>query len=211
MPRNENPSLPPRHVCIIGDTGAGKSVLIRHLVPRRGVRVLAFDPDKDHSVHHFDSGPAWIKAVISGVKSGKPYRIGWVGSNANDFVRFCTAAFEALDGNVDTHVICEEAADFCKGSGPARDGFGTLLRRARKYAGIVYTVGQRAAELPTTVRNQSQVKYIGFVDPADRKAAAELGGLTVDQVAEIKPGNLEFWVCVKGQEPYKKRFPYKAR
>lgn len=208
MAINANTSHENRHIVVIGDTGAGKSQVLKNLIPKTGARVLAFDPDEDHKVNHFQSGQAWAREVIKAAKSGKNYRLGWAGTNAKDFERFCRAVFDVLDGNHLTWLILEEAAEFCGTSGPARDGFGNLQRRARKYGGICCTVGQRAAELPTTARRQAAVKYIGYVDQEDRKAAAALGGLTVEQIAEIEPNTLTFWVCEKGKTPYKKQFKY---
>ncbi|MDX1269286.1 MAG: hypothetical protein R3311_18090, partial [Oceanisphaera sp.] len=130
------------------------------------------------------------------------------GTSRGEFERFCRGAFDALDGQHDTHVILEEAARYTKGSGPADEHFGNLLQRGRKYGAICYTVGQRAAELPTTARRLSDTVMVGYVSPDDRKAAAELLGISVDQVGQIEPGKLEFWVREPGKEPYKRRFKY---
>lgn len=211
MAINENTSKPARHVLVIGDTGAGKSQVLRNLIPDKGARVLAFDPDRDHVVHHFRQGAEWAREVVRALKSGKNFRLGWEGDTPQDFERFCKCAFDALDGNHDTHLIMEEAAEFAGTSGPARGAFGNLQRRARKYGGICYTVGQRAAEVPTTARRQAQVKYIGYVDPEDREAAAKLAGLTVEQIAEIEPDTLTFWKCAKGKEPEKIKLKYKPK
>jgi len=211
MAINEDTSKPARHVLVVADTGGGKSQVIRSLVPDRGVRVLAFDPDRDHKVHHFESGGAWAKEVMRALKSGKNFRLGWKGDNAKDFDRFCRCAFDALDGRHDPHLILEEAADFASSSGPSRDAFGRLLRRARKYGGIMYIVSQRAVEISTTARRQCHVKYIGFVDEEDREAAAKLGGLTVEQVKEIQPNTLTFWRCEKGKPPEKMQIKYRPK
>lgn len=210
MAINADPSKKSRHVLLIADTGGGKSQAIRHLIPKKGVRVLAFDPDQDHRVHHFDDGAKWAKEVMRALKSGKAFRLGWCGTNAKDFDRFCRCTHDALDGRHDTHVILEEAAEFAGTSGPARDGFGNLLRRARKFGGILYIVGQRAVEVPTTARRLSKVKYIGYVDPEDQVAAAKLGGLTLEQVQEIQVDTLTFWRCEKGKPPEKVQFKYQG-
>lgn len=211
MPKNPNTKLENRHVCVIGSSGAGKSQVLKNLIPGRGVRVLAWDPDEDHKVSHFGSVTEWAKHVLAALKSGKAFRLGVRdGTNRKEFERFCQGAFDALDGNHETHVILEEAARYTQGSGPADEHLGNLLQRGRKYGAICWTVGQRAAELPTTVRRLSDTVMVGYVAPDDRKAAADLLGISPEKVAEIEPGKLEFWIRVPGKEPVKKRFKYKG-
>ena len=58
---------------------------------------------------------------------------------------------------------------------------------------------------------RDSVKYIGFVDPEDREAAAKLAGLTVEQIAEIQPNTLTFWKCEKGKKPEKVTIEYRPK
>lgn len=187
MAINQNPALKARSVLIIGCTGSGKSQAAKNLIPVRGVRVLGFDPDSDHNIHQIPTGQRWAREVIKAAKSGKPFRLGWCdGTQAAQFEQFCAGVWDVLDGNKDTHVICEEAAQFCRSSGPAEQHLGNLLRRGRKYGGILYVLGQRAAELPTTARNLCPVKYVGRCEPDDRKAAAKLVGVTEADIEKLE-------------------------
>lgn len=187
MAVNPDPSIKVRHVIVIGATGSGKSQAIKNLLPRRGARVVAFDPDQDHDVHHFPTRAAWAKALMAADRSGKAYRIGWEGASmAAHFEQFCAAVWDVLDGRKETHIVLEEASQFCKSAGPALEGLGNLLRRGRKYNAVCYTVGQRASELPTTARTQSPVKYVGRCDPDDRAAGAKLVGVTVADIEKLE-------------------------
>lgn len=214
MAINENPALLNQHVTIIGTSGAGKSQVCKHLVPPRGVRFVAFDPDSDHRVPagcRFDAFNQFCRALIQADRSGKPFRLAYSGGHsAADFQRFCEVLWDILDGNTLTHIALEEAGDFCASSGPAKNAFGRLLRRSRKYGGIIYTISQRGAELPTTARTQVKFKYVGIVDEDDLKTAAKYAGVTPEQLAEIEPDTLTFYKREANNPPEKVQFSYLA-
>lgn len=211
MAVNPNRALNARHVLVLGMTGSGKSQVLKNLIQPKGQRVVAFDPDGDHvsGAGLFTDFRAFCQELIRADSSGKPYRLGFQGSTRDDFRRFCRAAWDVLDGQRDTHIICEEAAAFTSGSGPAEEEFSNLLLRSRKYAGIVYTLGQRAAEVPTTARNQSMVRYIGLVDGLDdAKHASKLFDVPPEVLIKTPPDELRFWKKVAGQEPEFVQFKY---
>lgn len=216
MAINQNPQLPARNCLIIGTTGAGKSQAVKNLVPGKGVRVLGFDPDSDHKLHQFSTGQQWAREVIKAVKSGRPFRLGWCdGTQAAQFEQFCAGVWDVLDGKHTTHVICEEAAQFCRSSGPADEHLGNLMRRGRKYGALVYVLGQRAAEIPTTARNLCSVRYVGRCEPDDYKAAAKLVGVTEQDIADLETvprvnGHLPpvFWRKEAGEKPELVTFKY---
>lgn len=210
MAINRNGKHDARHCVIIGATGAGKSQAIKNLIPRRGVRLVAFDPDNDHGCIAYDSLGKFAKALKAADKSGKNYRISYTGAkNPEQFEAFCAMAWEVLDGNKDTHIILEEAAQFTASSGPALEGLGNLLLRGRKYGAIIYTIGQRAAELPTTVRNNSAHKYVGVVEGLDdAKSATKLVDVKPEILMQTPPKELRFWHRETGREPEYIQFEY---
>lgn len=210
MAINQNAGHKARHCVIIGATGAGKSQALKNLIPRRGVRLVAFDPDNDHGCIAYDSLGKFAKALKAADKSGKNYRISYTGAkNADQFEAFCAMAWEVLDGNKDTHIILEEAAQFTASSGPALESLGNLLLRGRKYGAIIYTIGQRAAELPTTVRNNSAHKYVGVVEGLDdAKSAAKLVDVKPEILMKTPPDELRFWWRQTGKSPEYTQFKY---
>lgn len=199
-----------QNTLIIGTTGAGKSQACKNLVPRRGVRFIAFDPEGEHPAAGFESFPQFCRELVKADRSGKPYRLAYTGAKSDkDFERFCVAVWDVLDGNKDTHVLLEEVAQFTKSSGPALQEYGNLLRRARKYGGIIYTVGQRAAEIPTTALQQSPIRYVGLVDGEhDAKSAAKFADVTAAKLMAIPPNTLTFYRKQTGQAAEIIKFKY---
>lgn len=210
MAVNKNPALEARHALLIGATGAGKSQAVKNLVPRRGARVIAFDPDGDHGCHEFDTLPAFAKQLARADRSGKPYRLAYTGATKpGDLQKFCECVWAVLDGNKLTHVILEEAAQFTTGSGPAQEALGNLYLRARKYGGILYGIGQRAAEIPSTMRMNSAHKYIGVLEGMmDAKAASAMTDIPPETLLKTPPGELRFWHRETGREPEYIQFKY---
>uniref|UniRef100_UPI0032B1C0E7 hypothetical protein n=1 Tax=uncultured Spongiibacter sp. TaxID=870896 RepID=UPI0032B1C0E7 len=145
-------------------------------------------------------------------RSGKPYRLAYTGaSKAADFERFCLAVWDVLDGSKETHILLEEVAQFTASSGPALEAYGNLLRRGRKYGGIVYTIGQRAAEIPSTARQQSPVRYVGVLDgESDAKAAAKFADVTAAKLLAIPPDTLTFYRKESGKPAEIVKFKYKG-
>lgn len=212
MAVNKNAAHKAQHTVIIGATGAGKSQAVKNLIPRRMVRLVAFDPDDDHGCHGYETLGKFARALKRADQSGKPFRVSYTGgTTAKDFEAFCSMVWEILDGSKETYVILEEAAQFTQTSGPALDGLGNLMLRSRKYGGKIFTIGQRAAELPTTVRMNSAHKYVGVVEGMkDAKAAADLVEVKPEVLVKTPPGELAFWHRETGTDPEYMKFKYKG-
>lgn len=210
MAINPDGSRKNRNTLIIATTGGGKSQAAKNLIPGRGVRFIAFDPEGEHPAHGIDSFPAFCRELMKADRSGRPYRLAYTGGNSDkDFERFCKAVWDVLDGSKETHVLLEEVAQFTKTSGPAMEQYGNLLRRGRKYGAIIYTIGQRAAEIPSTARQQSTVRYVGLVDGEDdAKAAAKYADVTAAKLLEIPPHTLTFYRKETGYPAEKMQFKY---
>lgn len=212
MATNPDGSRKSGHTLIIGTTGAGKSQCCKNLIPNRGIRFIAFDPEGEHPAQGFDSFPAFCRELIKADRSGKNYRLAYTGAKSDkDFERFCKAVWDVLDGRKDTHILLEEVAQFTRSSGVALDEYGNLLRRGRKYGAIVYTIGQRAAEIPSTARQQSPIRYVGVVDgEADAKSAAKFADVTAQTLLDIEPDTLTFYKKVTGKPAEKVKFTYRG-
>ncbi|WP_269619948.1 hypothetical protein [Zhongshania sp. BJYM1] len=227
MAINADPSRKPQGHLVIGTTGAGKSQVCKNRIPSSGVRLVAFDPDGDHSIPYgkpdrfagkrkwkpcigFDSMAQFSKTLRQADLSGKPYRIAYTGAKKPvDFERFCLGVWDILDGDVDTHVILEEVGQFTASSGPALADYGDLLRRGRKYGCIPYTVAQRSAEVPSTARQNSRFRYVGLVDGEDdAKSAQKYAGVSWDKLLEIEPDTLTFYLKETGRPAEKVQLNY---
>lgn len=188
MAFNPDTSLKNRHRLVLGASGAGKSQLIRELVPAKGIRLLGWDTDEDHEGHHFDHWPTYAREVAKAVKSGRPFRLLWAGDNGlKTFEKWCALVFVALDGRTATEILIEELADVSKSSGTASPNFGQLIRRARKYNGGLTMASQRGTEISKTVYTQANEFWIGRQETTDLPRMAKLAAVSEARMGAIKP------------------------
>ena len=170
MAINENPSLPNRHCGYIATSGAGKSQALKQNpdIPRRGVRLVAWDPNRDHKNHCtlFEAHEfhAFGKALQDGMRSGAGFRLGFVGPQ-DDWKffdrQFCRLVWAMLDGNRPTYVLLEELAAVQPSSGKAPPNCGVLFNQARKYHGMLHWTTQKPTDVSQTALMQSEYFYIG--------------------------------------------------
>lgn len=209
MAVNEDSSLPLRHVFVTAKTGGGKSQIMRNdIVPRQGVRAFFWDVDNDHFCTRFDNKGAFLKAVKAAISSGKPFRLGWNGEDSQEvFAWFCEVVWRCLDGDFDTYIVLEELADLEMGQ-RTLSGLGKLLKRGRKYGGIVVSNTQRIQEVPKGLITQAKTAYIGKQSAHDAKYLERILGINAQSIENLKPLNFytkpdETWVLTKTKyKPY---------
>ena len=208
MARNEDTSLPNRHVFVSAKTGGGKSQAMRNVVvPKSGIRAMFWDPDKDHYCNRFDNKGHYLKALSAAIASGKPFRIGWSGDDDQEtFEWFCQAAWKVLDGDFDTWVVMEEMADMNLGQ-KLPPFFGKLLKRGRKYGGIIVTNSQRVQDVPKALITQSAVTYLGQQENHDAKYLERITGIPARTLENLQP--LQF-MKKTGGEVVQVKVPYVA-
>ncbi|MDI5984903.1 hypothetical protein QLQ85_08875 [Halomonas sp. M4R5S39] len=188
MACNPDTSLTNRHRLVLGATGAGKSQLIRELIPGQGVRLLGWDTDDDHPGHHFASRAAYAKAVAAALRSGRPFRLLWNGANdLKTWEWWCGLVFAALDGRTPTEILIEELADVSPSAGKATPAFGELIRRARKYNGRLTMATQRGTEISKTVYTQAAEFWIGRQEATDIPRMSRLAAVTEARLAAVAP------------------------
>ena len=208
MPINDNTELANKHVLVVACSGSGKSqVLANHILPKKNpnARVLLWDPDEDHTANERHATRlGFVDAVVKLLKSKKKkYRIAYTGgSGVQDFEWFCALVWKVLDGIKILHIVIEELADVSPSAAKASPHFGTLIRRARKYGGILYLTTQRGTEISKTCFTQCQFKVIGQQEGPDIKTMAGYAVVSVNEIMEL--GKLEFWVKAQGADPAQK-------
>lgn len=209
MASNPDTSLPNRHRLVLGATGAGKSQLIRELIPAKGVRLLGWDTDDDHDGYHFDNKASYARAVARALRSGKPFRLLWNGDNSiATWEWWCSLVFAALDGRKTTEILVEELADVSPSAGKATPEFGQLIRRARKYGGVLTLATQRGTEISKTVYTQAAEFWIGRVEATDMPRMEKLTALPAKRIAAIE--NLHY-IRKKGTETTFYRLTFKGK
>lgn len=208
MAINPNPEHPNRHTLAAGCTGSGKSQAVKQkLLPNgSGHRVILWDPDEDYRIApacRFIQRAAFARAVRHAVASGKGFRLAWSGAvDQATFEYFCKVCWAALDGRHLTHIVVEELADVEPSAGKASGTWGELLRKSRKYGGVIIPVTQRGAEVSKTCWNQMAVKWIGQQKGNDLKRMAVEADVTEAELRTLEP--LEFFVKGAGAEPPQK-------
>jgi|TARA_B110000503_G_C7089937_1_gene388943 hypothetical protein len=204
MAINPNTKHENRHAIYIGCSGSGKTqALKQNTYLKKSKRVLLWDIDQDHQAVRFESRAAYARAVASALKSGKGFRVAYSGADAvANFEWFCRLAWAALDGAKETVVVVEELADVSPSVAKATPEFGRILRKSRKFGGILLMTSQRGQEIPKTAYNQVSVTYVGQQKGGDIAKVAKDMGLSLDAVAGLQ--KLNFWVVRQGAEAPKR-------
>ncbi|MBC54110.1 MAG: hypothetical protein CMQ34_09800 [Gammaproteobacteria bacterium] len=170
MAIRENPSLPNRHTAYIAKSGGGKSQALKQnkAIPRTGARVLLWDPNRDHKKHStlFPSNDVagFNKAVVKAMKSGKGFRLGYIGENGDYDAfdnMFCRLVWECLDGQIPLYILIEELAGVQKSPGVAPPVLQTISNQSRKYGGIMHWTTQKPTEVSKTVISATENFWIG--------------------------------------------------
>ena len=193
MAINPNTSHSNRNTCFIAMSGFGKSQALKNVLPRRGVRVVLWDPDNDHKANHYSDKRAFVAALIAACKSGRGFRIGWDGAvDVATFEWWCQVVWSILDGDKLTYIVVEELADVSESAGKASFYWGQLNRKCRKYGGILNWTTQRSQEVSKTAYSQCAIKFIGYPnDGANLKALAGMVQVSEDDLKGLQ--KLEFY------------------
>ena len=188
MAINQNHDLENRHLFVAAKTGGGKSQLMRNeLIPRQGIRALFWDVDADHYCTRYSNKGEFLRAVKAAIRQGGPFRIGWVGNDdLETFQWFCSVAWEILNGDKITWVVCEEMADLDMGQ-KLPPFLKKLLVRGRKYGAIVVSTTQRCQDVPKMLITQPANKYIGLHDMQDARYLERNLGIKAQEIESQKP------------------------
>lgn len=210
MAVNPDTSKPNRHTLYLARSGAGKSQALMQnpAIPKRGARVLLFDPDEDHQATRTRALAEFHRALVRAVMSGRPFRLAYCGDATPDtFESWAGMAWAVLDGRVDTYLIIEEVAAVVRSSGKMDGRAGVLYRQGRKYGAIIHATTQRGAEIPKTIYTQSAIKWVGQQDEYDLPVIAKRVGVVQERIATLRP--LEFIVKEPGAPDKVRQLKYR--
>lgn len=207
MAANPNTSRPNESTFYTARSGGGKSQAIIQNRAIRG-RVVYFDPDHDYrAAVRCLTMAAFIQALKENHRRAS-MSIAYSGDNSPAaFELFCGAVWAVLDGDRPLHIVVDELADCVQTTGKASPKAGQLMRRARKYGGVLHLSTQRPQEVPKTMFRQCSRFWVGVQEHGDRKAMAAVAGVTEAELATLV--ELEFIVKEAGQEPRRVKLKYK--
>lgn len=201
MAINADTSYEANHTLLIASTGGRKSTFIK---AKRGLiktvsalagckRWVIWDPDEDHTGTRCRSVSVFCRQLEKAASCGKPFRLCLtVDVTPDNFEAFCQAVWVILDGRKLTGIVAEELADVTT---PSKAGiyWGQLLRKSRKYGGIIVAASQRPQEIDKTCFSQCVHKWIGYIAVGhDVRRMARETGVSEKALFELKPGGYLF-------------------
>lgn len=147
-----------------GSTGSGKSHQIKRAA-KDARRLLVCDPDDEYPD---DLGILRAPTVNAAAKLARkrqlgPFRVAIPVSGKEQFGDFCRLAFAMLDARAPMTIAVDELADF-DNQGKAPQGWGDLIRRARKYRGTILAGAQTPSEISKTLVRQRSYLWIGYLE-----------------------------------------------
>ena len=194
-PVNPNTQWSNEHTLYLAASGAGKSQMLNQnkAIPKRGARVVLWDPSGDHPGVHFDSMAKFCQGLKKALKRGGGFRVAFGGNRSvENYERWCEIVWGILDGNHATFAIVEELSALCVSSAKATPNAAVLLNEGRKYGLKFHGTSQKPQEISKTYYDQCEIRFVGRQKkgPTERKMAQDLG-ITVEQLRGLE--NLQFY------------------
>ncbi len=211
-PVNPETSWPNQHALYLAASGGGKSQALNQnkAIPKKGARVILWDPSGDHPGMHFEDKRQFLNALKIGIQSGRGFRIAFAGERSiENYEWVCEVVWGCLDGRVKTYFIVEELSAICISANKATPNAAVLLNEGRKYGLEFHGTSQKPQEISKTYFDQCEIKFIGRQKGAAmcRRMGNEIG-LPAEKIKSLQ--NLQFWHD-KGtaDEPELITLPYK--
>ncbi len=177
-----------RHLVACGMSGSGKTSFVRQeLKRRRPSRLILWDPDEDHTAHHFKSRAKFARELAKAYRSGQPFRLALtIEASESNFEWWAGCVRELMDARRPITAVAEEISDVTR-TGKAPPNWGTLARRGRKWGVDVIATTQRPQEADKTIVTQAGTIWCGFLKrPEDRKAMASELDIPVSDLESLK-------------------------
>ena len=194
-PVNPNTKWPNGHTLYLSASGGGKSQMLNQnkALPKKGVRTILWDPSGDHPGLHFEDRKAFLRAIKTGIKSGKGFRVAFCGERSvKNYEWWCEVVWGSLDGNFATYAIVEELSAVCVTAMKASPNAAVLLNEGRKYGLHFHGTSQKPQEISKTYFDQCEIKFVGRQKGLAmcKKMALEIG-MRPEDIRTLK--NLQFF------------------
>lgn len=193
---------PADRVCVVGNTGCGKSVWAKAY--RRNIyRCVVFDPLQESPMGGGSVSVSFFCANRNRYRSGSlrisvyPDRFDAIGM-AEDFNSLCEAIYD-----IGALCFCIEELSFVCSPSRVPDNFGRLAAAGRHRAVSLCCIGQRFAQFPLLVRGAaSRIIAYRQQDPADVKDLVSRIGEEADRAPFLKNYYYLDWDAQRGVISY---------
>lgn len=209
MAINPNNSLPLKHACYCGASGAGKTTAVK-LLKKVGAQAVLFDPMGDYTpsrvrklsglgngrtVHHYTSRAGFLAAFSDAWRTKKTFAIAYTPkAEQGEALRaealwFGDLVWKASDGKRELHAVFEEVPRYSNNPVADKSILGAIASAGRKYGIVAHWVFQRPTQIPKTFINDASEYIVGAQQSMkDAKRWAE--ELDCDLAAIVELGRL---------------------
>lgn len=178
-------------VAVTGSSGSGKTAWLKRQIDGCR-RLLVWDIEGQYQGRAVTT----ITELARIIRAGRDERISYQARSLDEFDAWARIAFVYVQAGgmagKQTTIVAEEIADV---TSPAKapQGWGMLIRRARKWGGNVYGVTQRAAESDKTLFGNAMILHCCALNRAnDRAMIARELDIPVADVASLNWGRKEY-------------------
>ncbi|PCJ42092.1 MAG: hypothetical protein COA71_05735 [SAR86 cluster bacterium] len=166
-------------------------------IPKKGARVLVFDPNKDHGGVQFTDRSKYARALAVANRSGRGFRLSFVGSGVDTFEWWCKCVLLVLDGSKTTYILCDEYSAQSPTSGlinpKAFPAHAALWLQSRKYGGVIRAASHRPQNISKDALENAANIYVGGMGSRARKSVNAETDIPVDDIKALVIGEFFHW------------------
>jgi hypothetical protein len=201
---NENVHHKNGHTLYLAETGHGKSTLMKKKsgIPASGVRVVLFDPNRDHKAHRYKTRAGFARALRAAHLSGRGFRIAYTGeTTAEAFEWVCKAVRAILDGSKTTYFIAEEYGSVSTGAGPILPknypAHFALWTQGRKFGLSIHAASQRPQNISKDALENAGRIYAGGMGSRAAKSVNNETDIPLEDIKALPVGTFIEWQRVQ--------------
>ncbi len=172
MAKNSNEALKPRHTLFVATTGGGKTTALRQCGQlAKAKRIALFDPYCAHdkiarkTIIKTYSLKEFAYTLAKTMNQKKPFAVSLCGVyGVAQLDMFARILWQLADGHKELHVAIEELAASVKSPNSISPQLAELWNGGRQFGLVMYSIFQRAQEVPKVIVRKSRFKWIGMQD-----------------------------------------------